>query len=508
MPRGRSSFRTVSDTHSQPQSQPQSQSQSQKSTTLSLRSRSSQSSSLSSSSSSSSPSSSSSGRQSSSREIPFDHTDRSNAQYSLVPFDEDVTPSLVAKAACVPQTQLYINFVLDVFPCYFKATETRVPINWVEYVESRQGGADTPFDWAIRSLTTIYMGSLHNDQRYLDAGRELYIRGLRGLTARLNDPVSAKSDETLSAAIALAVFEMLACTSDKGWIHHASGIRALMRLRGPAAHSSGFGAALYIAYRNILITSALVAGEDCFLEEPEWQALNEQIAAENAKQPNSSVHTDITERAFREVVKLPGLVRRVSKQPSVVANVRRRGRNWPSVLVDVLATRAALRGIHTEFSMSVSTLRSGAAGGQESTSTSTSQSGSGFIGPIPHHFFDGFSRLSIQGIRSAILLLNYMVIILDPSQRADAEVENGIIEGQMREANDLAGLVPISPPTPSSPSASASASPSLPRSSGRPSLNIESRLTPEARQPACSNWMDRIALTMGLEGVRITLVED
>ncbi|KAJ5261041.1 hypothetical protein N7478_011636 [Penicillium angulare] len=448
--------------------------------------------------SSQSSSSSSSVRRSSSREVlPYDHGDRSNAQYILIPFDEDVTPSLVAKAACVPQTQLYINFVLAVFPCYFKATETRVPINWVEYVESRQGGADTPFDWAIRSLTTIYMGSLHKDHRYLDAGRELYIRGLRGLTSRLNNPTVAKSDETLSAAIALAVFEMLACTSEDGWIHHAKGIRALMRLRGPDAHSSGFGAALYIAYRNIIVTSALVAGEDCFLEETEWQALNEKIAAENAKQPNSSVHTDITERAFREVVKLPGLVRRVSKleqpRPSGRANVRRRKRNRPSVLVDVLTIRAALRGIFTEFSMAVSTLRSG----QDSTSTA------GFIGPIPHHFFDGFSRLSIQGIRSAILLLNYLVIILDPSQQSDAEVENGVMEGQMRETNDLGvGIVPTISPTSSSPSILD------PDSPGRPSLNIESRITPEARQPACSNWMDQIALTMGLEGVRITLVED
>lgn len=411
---------------------------------------------------------------------------RTDARYAAVlPLDESVTPSLVAKAACAQQTQLYINFILAAFPCYFKATETRVPINWVEYVESRRGIKSSPFDWAIRSLTTIYTGSLYNDPRYLDAGRELYLRSLRGLANLLNDVSTAKSDEALSAAIALTVFEMHACTTPDGWIHHTSGIRALMRLRGPLAHLQGFGCALYIAIRNTLVTAALVTGEECFLEEPEWQELNEMIAAENAKQPDSSVYTDITERAFREVVKIPGFVKRTRHLPATLPNAQKRER--PALLREILATRAALRGIHTEFSMSVSTLR---AGREPQTD---------FIGPIPHHFFDGFSTLSLQGIRSAILMSNYLLILLDPAQRSAAEAENRIISDRMHTPGDRG------------------ARPSLPRNSplltppgspGRSRLMIESRVTPDTRQPPTTDWMDRIATTMGLEGVHVSLVDD
>lgn len=373
------------------------------------------------------------------------------------------------------------------FPCYFKATETRVPINWVEYVGGRRSlKTPSPFDWAIRSLTIIYTGSLYKDPRYLDAGRELYLRSLRGLSSLLNDVATAKSDEALSTAIALTVFEMHACTAPDGWIHHASGIRALMRLRGPKAHIQGFGCALYIAIRNTLVTAALVTGEACFLEEPEWQELNETIAAENAKQPDSSVYTDITERAFREVVRLPGFVKRMRDLQGVASKQKR-----PELLRDVLATRAALRGIHTEFSMSVSSLRAG----------HENEPQTGFIGPLPHLFFDGFSTLSIQGIRSAILLSNYLIILLDPSQRSAAEAENRIVSDRMGISNNCESRpntsfdhdsLPLTPPG----------------SPGKPRLRIESQVTPDTRQPPTTDWMDRIATTMGLEGVRISLVDD
>lgn len=380
--------------------------------------------------------------------------------------------------------QVFVNFVLDAFPCYFKATETRVPINWVEYVDARRGEADFPFDWAIRSVTTMYTGFLHNDPRYLDAGRELYLRSLRGLSSLLSNVSTAKSDEALSTAITLMVFEMHSCSTPESWTHHATGIRALMQLRGAKAHRDGFGCALYIACRNILVTAALVLGEECFLEEPEWQDLNEHIAAQNAKQPDSSVYTDITERAFREVVKLPGFVRHVRDLQCASPSAQKRER--PRLLRQILATRAALRGIHCEFSMSVSTLRAG------------HEPQTGFIGPIPHHFFDGFSKMSIDGLRHSILLLNYLIILLDPSQRPDAEAENRIIMGRMHAAED-------------GPACTGDVASSPPRSTGclgRPRLMVESQITPETRQAPTTNWMDRIATTMGMEGVRISLVDD
>lgn len=82
------------------------------------------------------------------------------------------------------------------------------------------------------------------------------------------------------------------------------------------------------------------------------------------------------------------------------ATVEAQRRERTALLQQILAARATLRGIRTEFSMSVSTLRAG------------HEPQAGFIGPIPHHFFDRFSKLSIHGLRHSILPLNYLIMML------------------------------------------------------------------------------------------------
>jgi hypothetical protein len=394
--------------------------------------------------------------------------------------DDHAIPSLAAKAASAQQIQLYTEFVMSAYPCYFKATVNRLPDDWVEYVSSQCGGrVDSPFDWAVRSVTTLYTGSLYNDPRYLDASRELYVRALRGLSGLLSDTSTAKLDATMATAVALAAYEMHTCTTTAGWIHHTSGIQALARLRGAGAHAQGLGRALFIASRNTFVTTALATGEACFLEEPEWQELNERIAAENAKKPDSSVYTDITERAFRTIVKLPSYIKRVRDLTRAAPDVQTMIR--PVLLHELLAMRAALRGIYTEFGVAVSTYRAGHA------------LQTGFMGPIPYHFFDKFADLSSKGIRSGILLLNYLIILLDPSQRSAAEAENRIITNRMQNDEDsLSGASLLTPLG----------------SSGPSRLMIKSIIGPETREPPTSDWMDRIATTMGMEGVQVSLVID
>ncbi|KAJ5682756.1 hypothetical protein N7462_005921 [Penicillium macrosclerotiorum] len=406
-----------------------------------------------------------------------------------MPFDERVSQSLVGRAVALQQPQLALSFVMASFPCYFKATESRVPMTWIDYISQRHSKYSqnvSCFDWAVRCMTTIYLGSLHNDARYMDEGRMCYLRSLRGLSIILSDPRAAKSDEALSTVIILGVFEMHAYTSIEGWKHHARGLRTLMQLRGPGAHADGFGCNLYMACRNTIVTAALVSGEECFLEQPEWQQLNECLAAKNAKNANSSALEDIAERAFREVVKLPGFVKRLREMPGLAASAQNHER--PALLRKIVATRTAMKGIYTEFVISASTVRAGFA------------SYADFVGPIPHVFFHKFADLTIHGIRSGLLLLNYLVILLNPSQRPAAETEILDIMGSMRsprrpslcEGRDNLSLLSSTVP---------------PQSLGELSLMIESRLIPEASQPPTSDWMDDIATSMGLEGVRISLVQ-
>ncbi|KAL4908597.1 hypothetical protein BDW74DRAFT_188518 [Aspergillus multicolor] len=425
-------------------------------------------------------------RQSGNVDLPLRRSSRSSplAEYKPVPplaMDDCINPSLSVNAIISQQAQIFTNYVLSSFPCFFRCTETRVPVNWVEYVDQRGGSMNSSFDWSVRACTAAYLGSLHDDSRYAMASQGLYHRALRALGQLLSSEESAKSDEVLGSAIVLAVFEKHNCSSPDAWLRHAAGIRTLMKLRGPKAHLQGFGRAMYIVYRNFLITAALVEGEACFLEEPEWQALNEEIAANDAKLPTSSLYTDVVERGFLSVIKIPGLVKRTRElqdQP-----VKKRADAHSALLQDVQATRAALRGIYTEFGVSVSMLRSG----QDENDT--------FVGPVQNFFFEGFSSHFARGVRLGLLILNYLIAIMDPKQRATIDSENFILLSDMtrsqRSTHPTSNFkLPLTPP----------------ESPGRPSLVVRSLITEELREPPTTDWMDRITSTMGLEAVHVSLI--
>ncbi|OJI91483.1 hypothetical protein ASPTUDRAFT_38507 [Aspergillus tubingensis CBS 134.48] len=395
--------------------------------------------------------------------------------------DESVSPSLTVTAVSAQQTQIFTNYVLTAFPCFFKCTETRVPVNWVEYVDRRRGAMNSCFDWAIRACTLSYTASLYDIPEFNEVARSFYTRSLGGLAGLLADESTAKSDEALSTAIVLAVFEKHHCTGPEAWIHHAHGIRALLKLRGPKAHLYGFGRAMYIVYRPILVSAALIEGEACFLEEPEWQSLNEQISDDNAKLPDSSLYTDVVDRGLREIIKIPGYVKRVRDLLSLP--LTKRAKLEPPLLQSVQATRATLRGIHTEFGVSISMLRAGHSQPR------------GFIGPLPQFFFEGYSAHVTRGVHAGLTILNYLVIMLDPSQR----------ETLQKEAR-----LPSNPPSPESVVSPASeySSPQTPSSSpGHPQLVVESLITPDYKQGPTTDWMDQLTSSMGMDGVRVRIVD-
>ncbi|KAF4172761.1 hypothetical protein CNMCM8694_000745 [Aspergillus lentulus] len=403
---------------------------------------------------------------------------------SCPPIDELASPSLTAVAASSQQTEVFTDYVLAAYPCYFMCTVNRVPINWVAYVHSRRGSMNTPFDWALRACTTAYTGALHNDPRYTDAARAMYTRSLRGLAAMLSDASRAASDEALATAISLACFEVQNCTNPDAWLRHAAGIKTMMRLRGPQAHLHGFGRAMYIVYRNLMVTAALLSGEECLLQAPEWQDLNRQIAADNARRPDSSAYTDVAERGFSEISKVPGYVKRVRELLALPS--KKRASLQPALLRDVLAARAALRGIHTEFGVAVSMVRAGQNGQQ------------GFIGPLPFVFFDGFSGLYVRGIRSALIILNNLILAMDEKQRAAIEAENRTLsDGIPDRVSEPKSEEYESPLTP----------PKSPGKSRKPNLVVRSLISPQTREPPTSNLMDRLVTTMGMDGVRVTLLE-
>ncbi|GFG08947.1 uncharacterized protein AN5342 [Aspergillus udagawae] len=403
---------------------------------------------------------------------------------SYPPIDQLASPSLTAVAASFQQTEVFTNYVLTAFPCYFRCTVKRTPVTWVDYVHSRRGSMNTPFDWALRACTTAYTGALHNDPQYTDAARLMYTRSLRGLAGMLTNVSKATSDEALATAITLACFEVQNCTNPDAWLRHAAGIKTIMQLRGPQAHLHGFGRAMYIVYRNLMVTAALLSGEECLLQEPEWQDLNRQIAADNARLPDSSAYIDVAERGFIEISKVPGYVKRVRELLALPS--KRRASLQSALLRDVQARRAALRGIHTEFGVAVSMVRARQNEQQE------------FIGPLPYVFLDGYSGLYVRGIRSALVILNNIILAMDEKQRPAIEAENRTLsDGMPNRVSEPESEEYESPLTP----------PKSPGKPGKPTLVVRSLISPQTREPPTSDMMDRLVTTMGMDGVRVTLVE-
>ncbi|EAW07029.1 uncharacterized protein ACLA_087340 [Aspergillus clavatus NRRL 1] len=397
--------------------------------------------------------------------------------------DESASPSLASRAISSQQTEVYTDYVLTTFPCYFRCTANRVPVTWFDFVHNRRGSMNTCFDWALRASTTAYTGTLHNDPRYTYAARVFYVRALRSLATMLSNASTAASDDVLATIISLTCFEIQNCTNPDSWLQHVAGIKTLIRLRGAQAHLHGFGRAMYLTLRGLMVTAALLSGEECLLQEPEWQTLNRQIAAENARCPDSLAYTDVAERAFSEISKVPGFVKRVREL--LVRPPRDRSAAQPALLRAVLATRATLRGIHTEFAVAVSTAQ---------TRQNKTQ---GFIGPVPYHFFDGFFNLYVRGIRSALLILNNLILAMDHSQRVAIEEENRTLSGRIpdNQLNPKTEACDSSPLTPSKPS-------------GKPDLVVRSLVIPtRSCEPSTSDWLDRLLATMGMEGVRVTLVD-
>lgn len=422
--------------------------------------------------------------------------------------DERCDPSLAARSTSTQHIQIFIDYIMVAWPCLFKCTEKSTQVSWVAYAVSRGAGEDSnAFDLGLRSMTCSFAGAAGHDQKLINAGRQLYGKSLRCLAANLSKLQHAPNtknrkgrgggggyvdEAVLAGAVLLSVYEMHHGASAEAWLHHHAGIIEMMRLRGAESHTiAGFGGAIYIAYRGFFITASLLKGEACLLEQREWQAMSEQIEAENARRPDSSVFTEIAERAFREMVKLPGMLKRVKElweMPPVNQFLVR-----PQLKQELATVRAALRGLHTELGITVATH-----GGPDNPAATISHHRrvkETFVGPVLYKFFDGFSALAIRGIRSGIVLVDQLLLLLTPEMNV-RQMLSEEIQTLSRDDGLTAHSLEDSDTKPSPFF--------MMDTSQRPfPIRIESLMDPRVRQGPNTAWTDGIATSYGMLGVRI-----
>lgn len=412
-------------------------------------------------------------------------------------------PSLAARSASMQHIQIYMDYLMVAWPCLFKCTEKSTQVSWFAYAVSRGAGEDSnAFDLGLRSLTCSFAGAAGQDQKLINAGRQYYGNSLRCLAVhlsrlQLNGPKNRKDggyvdEAVLATAVILSIYEMHHGASAEAWLYHHAGIVEMMRLRGAEAHSiAGFGGAIYIAYRGFFITASLLKGEACLFEQREWQDMSEQIEAENARRPDSSVFTEIAERAFREMVKLPGMLKRVKElweMPPVTQFLVR-----PQIKQELATVRAALRGLHTELGITVAT--HGGPDNPDATISHHRREKEMFVGPVSYKFFDGFSALAIRGMRSGIVLVDQLLLLLTPEMNM-----RQMLHEEIRTLSRDDGL-------PAHSLADGETKPSsffMMDTTQRPfPIKVESLMGPCFRQGPNTAWTDRIATSYGMLGVRI-----
>ncbi|KIW71718.1 hypothetical protein PV04_03853 [Phialophora macrospora] len=126
---------------------------------------------------------------------------------------------------------------------------------------------------SMMALCLAKLGDLHRDEGFAYESLKLYRRALHELQLALWDPALMLDDQTLTACVALGMYEMSQCPnrSKHGYVSHTLGCRRLIQIRGPDAHVDGLGHAVFAHFRVQEILYALDQGEYSFLRDPLWQ---------------------------------------------------------------------------------------------------------------------------------------------------------------------------------------------------------------------------------------------
>ena len=125
---------------------------------------------------------------------------------------------------------------------------------------------------ALKCLATTFFGRQHHQESVVSDASYLYSQALRRLCQTLQDPQKAQTFDVLAATTALNLYEYIAFTSSRGWIHHAQGMAKLLELRGPQAFKDLPDRAILYMNKPILVAKALEARKRTFLEDEEWDA--------------------------------------------------------------------------------------------------------------------------------------------------------------------------------------------------------------------------------------------
>lgn len=395
-----------------------------------------------------------------------------------VSIDELVVPSLVSKSMTSQQPTVFHSFILTAFPCFFGLNRHRVHVPWTTHVAD-QLGTSAALDAAVYCINWAFMGRARGDATLQKSSWEMYSTALGSIRGIFNANAAyahghahaIQSRNTLAAAMVLCMFEAYARTArDRdAWTKHASGAGVLMSLRGPARHLSGFDRCLYLSFRSFLVAQAFIQGSPCLFEQPEWQALIDQIRAEDMRDPRVdgplSTLVELSDRLFGEVVRIPGYVARArllhlapaQDLTSCVAECYRTVR----MLDSDLRLAVAMRGYDSDLF----------------------GSGRPFIGPIPSRFPHDFAGGLLRATESSLRILRLLLSHLDSKKYRvpGRATPSALVSPGLSASAPPAGLLPFR-------------------------IISKSHIDESDVQPGLlpvEKWLDQVASSMGMDALEV-----
>jgi hypothetical protein len=109
-----------------------------------------------------------------------------------------------------------------------------------------------------------------------------YVKALGALRKDLYNTKSHLCDATLLACQAINLYQFTGRNHTMTeWTSHAKGLAQILQLRGPSAHTSGVGQAIFESCRINLIIAALCQQEETFLAQDSWKSLSLSIETNN-----------------------------------------------------------------------------------------------------------------------------------------------------------------------------------------------------------------------------------
>ncbi|KGO44001.1 hypothetical protein PEX1_008440 [Penicillium expansum] len=356
----------------------------------------------------------------------------------------------------------FCDFVDDVFPNIYYSYSDRVELPWFEIAQYDRG-AGIAMEWAFRSLGTLQQGRVNGNQRQILASQEMYGRGLRCLAQAIRNPATVGTNDTLGAAILLGIYELMNATAENPWVLHSRGVSHLFRLRGAKSHASGYGRTLLLSFRGFLVYEAFTQGEACFLESEEWRSTLPDTLEDDERRGKSCRLGQLMDYAFNEIAQCPGFL---AKTKALVGSPRTTDAERDDLMGTINNSREVLGDVEIQIMAGVKADHEG-----------NKKESQAFFGLIPLSMKNASVKFTLEGVHTAIALLQQLSVILLSDRNRQKSVTPWLKLGpRVNERNLVKSVGEIGQAQEDTP-----LHPTGPQQQGSPKI-----------------WYDRIAMAMGM----------